>query len=540
MSLLTAEAGHGEVRLSWELPAGASAVMIRRATSGFPTLPTDGDAIYDGSDTSFTDESASNFTESFYAAFGHDGRGTFSSFPATARATPTFDPLAALSVAAGPGEVSLSWAIPAGAMGVMVRRGTAPSTDPTVGTEVYRGVDSSFADAAVTDHTAYFYAAFAYDDEGVLHPSAATAQARPPGWTAIAAGDYHSLAIAGDGSLWAWGDNEWGQLGVATTETCVSPRSDDFERPCTTTPLRVGGATDWTAIAAGEGHSVALRADGSLWSWGRSTSGEVGVAGVDVPTPTRIGADSTWTAIAAGESHSMALRADGTAWVWGNGGYGQIGDGSLGSRTSPTEVPTGSSATWTAVAAGGNACMGLRSDGTIWAWGRNLAGQLGTGDTGDLLVPTQIGADAAWSAIGMGYTFAAALRDDGTLWAWGSNGSHQLGDGTTDASYTPRQVGAATDWASLVVGAGHTLAQKRDGTLWAWGDNSTGQLGTGDRESPAVPTQVSAVGWQALSSRSGHTLALLDGALWAWGDNSHGQSAAPGAGTGTNDPRAVP
>ena len=186
----------------------------------------------------------------------------------------------------------------------------------------------------------------------------------------------HALFLKTDGTLWAWGENTFGQLGIEN--------ADDQHLPA-----RVGTATNWTTIAAGENHSLALRADGTLWAWGWNAFGQVGDGTLtDRATPQPIGSDTNWAVIAAGYRHSMALKTDGTLWTWGCNATGQLGDGSLVTTNAPMQIGAGD---WVAIAGGQKHSAALKADGTIWTWGSNEVGQLGDGTTEPRLVPTEVG-----------------------------------------------------------------------------------------------------------------------------------------------------
>jgi alpha-tubulin suppressor-like RCC1 family protein/PKD repeat protein len=238
-----------------------------------------------------------------------------------------------------------------------------------------------------------------------------------------------------------------------------------------------------------------------------------------------------WVSIAAGEEHTIALKSDGTLWAWGRNAYGQLGDGTTTDRYSPTQI--GTDTDWVSIAAGSRHTIALKSDGTLWAWGANGVGQLGDGTTTDRYSPTQIGTDTDWVSIAAGGYFTIALKSDGTLWAWGANGVGQLGDGTTTRSLVPKKIGTDTDWVSIAAGTRHTIALKSYGTLWAWGANESGQLGVGmAQEFIGIPMLVLLYKSDFVAAGGYFTIALKsDGTLWAWGGNAHGQL---GNGTTTN------
>jgi len=329
----------------------------------------------------------------------------------------------------------------------------------------------------------------------------------------IAAGTLHTVTLKGDGSLWAWGNNDYGQLGDGTVVDRWSP-------------LQLGTDTGWSQIGASSGgsHTIALKRDGTLWAWGENDYGQLGDGTfIDRRSPVQTGADTDWTRISAGGFHTMALKSDGTLWAWGHNDYGELGDGTFIDRRSP--VQTGADTDWAQISAGGHHTIALKSDGTLWAWGYNSSGQVGDGTVVDRRSPVQIGTDTDWTRIFAGGFHNMALKSDGTLWAWGRNSEGQLGDGTFIGRNSPVQIGADIDWAQISAGGFHTIALKNDGTLWAWGYNDEGQLGDGTVVDRRSPVQIGTdTDWAQISAGGYHTMAVKnDGVLWGWGYNQYGQ-----------------
>ncbi len=298
------------------------------------------------------------------------------------------------------------------------------------------------------------------------------------GAMALAGGSDHTLALTADGTVYAWGYNDHGQLGDGSTTDRHAP-------------ILVAGLSDVTAIAGGggpiDGHSLALRADGSVWTWGRDDYGQLGLGDTqDRHTPTRITRLPPIVAIAAGDGHSLALALDGTVWAWGRDDYGQLGDGRTTDRLTPVHVAAvggdGNLGGVMAIAAGAEHNLALRADGSAVAWGSNYNGQLGNGSTIDSSFPVLVsglgGVTITAIAAGAGADHSVALGQDGTVYAWGDNAGGELGNGTITGSRTPKVVRGLGPATAIAAGYAHTLALLADGTVRAWGLDDRGQLGT--------------------------------------------------------------
>jgi alpha-tubulin suppressor-like RCC1 family protein len=245
--------------------------------------------------------------------------------------------------------------------------------------------------------------------------------------------------------------------------------------------------------------------------------------------------ENRWLSVTAGGNHTAAVKTDGTIWAWGYNMYGQLGDGTRTNRTMPVQTKSGH--IWVSVAAGFEYTLGLKADGTLWGWGRNNYGQLGIGTYIDKDIPVQIGSDNTWVSVTASGYHSIALKADGTLWGWGRNNYGQLGIGTNIDKNIPVQIGSGNTWVSFTAGVWHTIALKSDGTLWVWGGNNYGQLGIGTNIDNNIPVQAGGGNiWQSVSARGYHSLALkADGTLWAWGRNNYGQ-----LGNGTNIDSNIP
>ena len=351
---------------------------------------------------------------------------------------------------------------------------------------------------------------------GALHPFVASGYSGSS--ISVAGGQYHSVALRSDGSVWAWGLNGNGQLGNGSTTA-------------SSTPVQVTGLpTTVTAIAAGGYFSLALLSNGTVWAWGSNNSGQLGNGTTtDSSIPVQVSGLTGVTSITGGVYHALAVRSDGTLWAWGYNVDGQLGNGTTTNSTTPVQVGLGGVV---AIAAAGFHSVATRSDGTVWAWGLNGNGELGNGTTTNSTTPVQVSGLSRVTALAAGGYHSLALRSDGTVWVWGYNGYGQLGNGTVSDSSTPVQVPGLGGVVALTAGFLHSVAARSDGTVWAWGLNGNGQLGNGTTTNATTPVQVSIGGVTAIGVGGYHSLlARNDGTLWACGLNGNGQL---GNGTTTN------
>jgi alpha-tubulin suppressor-like RCC1 family protein len=350
--------------------------------------------------------------------------------------------------------------------------------------------------------------------------SPAATAAATSAWIRIATGGYHTCGIREGNTLWCWGSAAYGELGTGATA--------DQEQPQQITRPTAG----WTSVAAGYAHSCATRNDGSLWCWGYNRDGETGTgttANIARPHQLTTPAPTGWASVTAGILHTCAIRTDGTLWCWGDNGAGALGIGSTVSQDLPQQVTTPATTGWGSVTAGNYHTCATRTDGTLWCWGFNDEGQLGIGNTIDQDLPQQVTTPAAdgWSTVAGGGGHTCATRTDGTLWCWGFNSAGELGIGNTTNQHLPQQVvtPAATGWTSVTAGGGTTCAL-RTHALRCWGYNGQGQLGIGSTVSQDLPRRVlvpSPTGWSRLALGITHTCATHTGhTLWCWGDNQHG------------------
>ena len=356
-----------------------------------------------------------------------------------------------------------------------------------------------------------------------------------PGVTAVATGAYHVLALTADGTVWAWGENQYGQLGLGTSGSAV------------TTPTQVPWLSGITALATGPTayHSLAIASDGTVWAWGDNFFGQLGDGTTtNRAAPVQVPGLSGVVAAAVGSDFSLVVKADGSVWGWGYNGNNQLGPNPYQPAT-PVQVPGISGAT--AVAAGDSHALALRADGTVWSWGDNSFGQLGHGTTDTSAAssaPAAVVGLANVTGVAAGRFHSLAVRSDGTVWAWGQNGSGRLGNGTTANSAVPVQAGGLTGATRVAAGGNHSLALTVAGTVWAWGDNFYGQLGTGSCTTTAstVPVQAStpgstatlAAGFLASLAVVASPVATLNPTSLTFGQQKVGTTSATQAVTLTN------
>jgi len=356
--------------------------------------------------------------------------------------------------------------------------------------------------------------AWGYNFEGELGDGTNTNRELPvtvlnvSGIIAVSGGDYHSLGLQSDGTVWAWGANYYGQLGDGTViERWTAAR--------VLGPGGMGVLTDIVGIAAGDLHNLALKSDGTVWAWGDNWWGELGDGTntdrwtpVQVRGPGGVGYLTNVVAIATGGWHSLALKSDGTVWAWGYNKYGQLGDGTTTDSAYPIQVAGLSGVV--SIAGGFQHSLAVTDTHEVRAWGRNLDGALGDGTTTNRWLPITVLGVTTAAEVKAGQNHSLARLTSGTLVAWGNNVLGQLGDGTTTSATSPVAVVGLTGVAAIGTGDYHCLARKSDGTLWTWGWNDVGQLGDGTTVNSAVPVHVaslSKVG--AIAGGYSHSLAAL-------------------------------
>jgi alpha-tubulin suppressor-like RCC1 family protein len=309
--------------------------------------------------------------------------------------------------------------------------------------------------------------------------------------------------------LWTWGHNNVGQLGTSN----ILHRSSPVQT--------IAGGTNWKKVSIGAQHMLAIKSDDTLWAWGYNSNGQLGNnSTVHRSSPVQtIAGGTNWAKVACGEGHTLAIKNDGTLWAWGRNVYGQLGNNSTVHRSSPVQTIAGGT-NWAKVACGDDHTLAIKNDGTLWAWGHNEYGQLGNNSTVHRSSPVQtIAGGTNWAKVACGNDHTLAIKNDGTLWAWGRNSDGQLGDGTFTDRSSPVQIGTGQNWNKIAAGQTHSFGMKTDGTLWSWGNNSNGELGLNVGTSFNLPQQIPGK-WKELCDMSmafGGAAIRVDGTLWVWG-----------------------
>ena len=292
----------------------------------------------------------------------------------------------------------------------------------------------------------------------------------------------HTLAVTETGELWVWGSNSVGQLGLG-----YDSLGTNF-----IIPTRVGYATNWASVVAGEFFSLALTKDGELFAWGANNFGQLGLGdNIDKYTPVQVGSGNNWGSISVGVNHTLALTKDGEIFAWGNNTGSRLGDGTSTHRNEPVLICD--QMDWISICAGHEHSVALTLSGEIWIWGSGTGGALGLGVPGNRDIPTMVTYPSRnWSGIAAGQMITYAITTDGELFSVGFNNFGQLGNGTNTVSATLlTQIGSAIDWYKVIVGAITIHGIDDDGELWSWGSNGSAQIGDGTTTHRNVPTHIS-------------------------------------------------
>jgi len=351
-------------------------------------------------------------------------------------------------------------------------------------------------------------------------------------WKQRVSGGYHTIGIKNNGTLFGWGNNDAGQMGIGNTSAggILPPYL----------PTQIWSDNNWKLAAAGQHNSYAIKYDGTLWAWGDNQYGQLGKGNFNSTiqnyTPKKVGTNNDWKYVSAGYFHVIAIKNNGTLWAWGRNNNGQLGDGTTTNRNVPIQIGTDND--WVSVKGGGLHSLALKSNGSLWAWGSNNVGQLGE-ISFNTYIPFQVGIDYDWKQITCGDYHSGAVKQNGTLWMWGYNNSGQLGTGTITNEDFPVQIGTDNDWKDVSAGYGFTNAIKLNGTIWCFGDNLNGAF-INNPNNPILTPIMSNNSSENNNIISGYNNSIIiknDGTISTLGINQFGQL---GNGTATWTPNYIP
>lgn len=332
----------------------------------------------------------------------------------------------------------------------------------------------------------------------------------------VSAGDNHSIALKNNGTVWTWGKNDYAQLGDGTTNN-------------SSIPTQVGGISDVVQVSAGVCHSLVLKSDGSVYAWGDNSVGQLGNETVSRSAyPLKVVGLNNVVKILAGDYSSFAVKDDGTVYSWGSNANGQLGDGTKTLRRVPILISGINNVL--SISNFNNYTAAVKSDGTVWEWGYNSYG-FGNVDTTTSTVPLQLSCLSNILQVSVGRYHAVALKNDGTVWGWGYNGNYQIGNGTSETLTAPVCLTEISNVTQIQATSFGSIALKNDGTVWVWGNLNGAH----------VPTQVSGLSNIVfVSAGTSHCLAVKsDGVVFSWGYNSYGQLGKGFSNNRTYEPAQV-
>jgi alpha-tubulin suppressor-like RCC1 family protein len=300
-------------------------------------------------------------------------------------------------------------------------------------------------------------------------------------WAAVSGGAGHVSALKSNGTLWSWGLNNVGQLGINVLGGSFSCARQE-----------ITSSTNWCFTSSGGCNTAAIKTEGSLWTWGSGACFALGRGNLtsNSCSPIREFSSSTdWSFVDVGQINSMsAIKQNGSLWSWGLNCCGKLGDGTTVTRSVPTREFT-SSTNWCAVSLASFHSAAVKTDGTLWSWGCGANGALGYGSTTSQCSPVrEVSNSPDWKSVSAGGELTTvALKNDNSLWIWGCTGISDLGTKCSPV----QEITSSYDWYKHTVGGGSIMSVKTDGTLWGWGTNICGMLGNGSTLSVNTPTKVS-------------------------------------------------
>jgi len=325
-------------------------------------------------------------------------------------------------------------------------------------------------------------------------------------WKQVNSGNLHTAAIKTDGTLWTWGNGTQARLGNAQVTTNRST-------PVTT----FAGGNNWKQVSCGDGYTAAIKTDGTLWTWGGGSSGRLGTNDtITRSTPvTTFAGGNNWKQVSAGIVNTIAIKTDGTLWTWGVGSNGQLGNGATTGTVSTPVTTFAGGTNWKQVSAGNSHTSAIKTDGTLWTWGSGNAGRLGNAVLTNTSTPvTTFAGGNNWKQVSSGASHTAAIKTDGTLWTWGAGANGRLGNAVLTNTSTPITTFAGgTNWKQVSAANFNTAAIKTDGTLWTWGNGTNGKLGNAVTTNTSTPITTFAGGrnWKQVSSVNTNTAAVTTG-----------------------------
>ena len=494
-NLITTTVTSSYINLSWsDNSNNEDGFKIERSSitnTNYTQIATVGSDILSYSDTTATEGNTYYYQ---IRAFNSNTNSTYSNetFVTIPLTAPSLRAVTVISSS----QIDFSWIDNSnGELGFDIERSVITNTNysllATVGENII-----SYSDTGLTNNMTYYYRIRAYNtsENSTYSMETSATTINIIAWVEIKAGIFHSLGRKTNGTIYGWGYNQQGELGLGHSNTVYAP-------------AQIGTNSDWTELAAGAYHTLARKTNGTIWVCGDDSYGCLGLGGVgDKLVPTQIGTDTDWAKIAAGRYTSFAIKSNGTLWGWGENSSNELGLGAGDTENRNTPSRIGNDNDWANIFTDGKAGIGIKINRTLWGWphyfGSHVPAQMGI-DTdwvqaacsyglsyffaikanGSLWKADfqQIGTDTDWAKLGAGFPLHYACKFSGTLWSIDAN------------TGVMSQIGSDEDWVEVVRGdydQDHNIARKNNGTIWTWGSNLYGQLGLGDNISRSTPTMV--------------------------------------------------